>query len=244
MADKNILIENVHLGHRKRLRDKFLRSGFDSFDPHQILEMILFYTCPRKDTNELAHLLLKKFGSISDVFDADIENLIKIPGITENTAILFKIITNSSMIYTNNKAISTIYDSYTKIKNMFIPLYSGITTEQFMIACFNNNLKLVDCKVIFTGQVSTSAVDTRKIVEYILGCKSTLVAFAHNHPNGELSASAADVQSTRIINSTLKCLGISLLDHIIIAQNSAISMRDKGILTAFDWFFITYIERN
>jgi len=82
----------VHEGHRKRLKERFLREGLDSFEQHQVLELLLFFSIPRKDTNELAHTLLNRYGSLSGVFEADPKDLATTPGIGENSAILLSLI--------------------------------------------------------------------------------------------------------------------------------------------------------
>ncbi len=224
----------THEGHRQRMKKRFLRTGFEAFEPHQILEMILFYTCPRKDTNEMAHMLINKFGNIANVFEADINQLTSVNGITENTAILFKIITNSVSVYYDTKSRSMVYDSSSKLKNLFAPCFIGLSQEQFRVACFDNNLRLIENKVLFTGNVSYSYVSTRTVVEFILGCHSSLVVFAHNHPKSEPTPSPQDVRTTRMINEVLKGLGIKLIDHIIVGEVSQVSMRDTAVLNIFD----------
>lgn len=230
MSDK----KNIHEGHRARMRKRFREIGFEGFNDHEILEMLLFYTCPRKDTNELAHILLNKFGSISAVLDADYEELVKIKNITENTAILFKMIPKFLPIYYNSRHDGIVYNNSDKLKELFKPYYVGLTHEEFRMACFDNNLHLLSNVLISTGAPSYAPVDTRKIVEEALRTKAASVAISHNHPRSDMLASPEDMNATRQINTILKSLDIMLLDHIIVIENSAASLRQLGHMTLFD----------
>ena len=231
MGNNNV---NLHDGHRARMRKRFRETGFDGFEEYQIIELLLFYTCPRKDTNELAHTLINKFGSLAGIFDASYEDLTSISGVSENTAILFKIIPKCLPVYYNSRSDGMVYDNSDKLKNLFKPYFVGLTHEEFRIACFDNNLHLLSNILISTGGPSSSPFDMRKIAEEIFRTKASSVAVAHNHPKGIPNPSADDVCSTRFINQTLKALGVSLLDHIIIGERSDASIRQLGYMNVFD----------
>ncbi len=226
--------DNIHSGHRKRMRNRFLETGFNGFEPHQVIEMLLFYTCPRKDTNELAHRLINRFGSIASILDADVSELVAVSGITENTAVLFKIITKILPLYYNTRTENIVIDSTEKLKEMFIPCFVGLDHEEFRVACFDNNLKLIANKMLFSGSVSASAVNTRMIVEFVIKSKSSMVAFAHNHPKGSAAPSTNDIRTTRMVNDIFRGLGITLMDHIIVGEVNVVSMRENTCLTIFD----------
>ena len=127
-----------------------------------------------------------------------------------------------------------VYDNSDKLKNLFKPYFVGLTHEEFRIACFDNNLHLLSNILISTGGPSSSPFDMRKIAEEIFRTKASSVAVAHNHPKGIPNPSADDVCSTRFINQTLKALGVSLLDHIIIGERSDASIRQLGYMNVFD----------
>lgn len=226
--------DNIHSGHRQRMRSRFLETGFAGFEPHQVIEMILFYTCPRKDTNELAHRLINHFGSVAGILDADVSELTAISGITENTAVLFKIITKTLPLYYNTRTENIVIDSTAKLKELFIPYFVGLDHEEFWVACFDNNLKLISNKMLFSGSVSASAVNTRTVVEFVIKSKSSMTAFAHNHPKGSAAPSTEDIRTTRMVNDIFKGLGITLMDHIIVGAANTVSMRESTCLTIFD----------
>ncbi|MCM1024247.1 MAG: hypothetical protein NC395_09335 [Prevotella sp.] len=230
-GDKKV---NLHEGHRARMRERFRKSGFKDFNDHQIIELLLFYTCPRIDTNELAHTLMNKFGSIAGVFDASYEDLVSVKGISENTATLFKIIPGFLPIYYNSRSDGKVYDDLEKLKELFKPHFVGLTHEEFRLACFDNNLRLVSNVLISAGSPSSSPFEMRKITEETFKAKSSYIAIAHNHPKGVPSPSDEDVSATRIINTAMKNLGISLLDHIIVGERSVVSMREMAYINVFD----------
>ena len=119
------MAENIHKGHRERVRQKFLKSGFESFADHEKLELLLFYSIPRKNTNELAHSLLSHFKTLSGVFDADIGALMEIDGVTESTAILLKLILSFSREYVNSGNERILLGSTKALCEYFKGLYIG-----------------------------------------------------------------------------------------------------------------------
>ena len=206
------MADNVHKGHRERVRKKFIKTGFTGFADHEKLELLLFYSRPRIDTNAIAHNLIDKFKTIGGVFDADFDMLKEVDGVDEATAVLLKMI----------PALSKEY-----VKNQFL----GENVENVRIACVDDKLRLVDCAVISEGTPGTVAVNIRKIVEFTYKNKCESIIIAHNHPNGDLIPSDEDIKATSDLFRTLKPVGIMLLDHIIVAGGQAISLKESGAFT-------------
>ena len=225
---------NLHEGHRARMRERFRKSGFSDFNEHQIIELLLFYTCPRIDTNELAHVLVNKFGTIAGIMDASYEDLTAVQGGSENTATLFKIISSFLPIYFNSRSDGTVYDNTDKLKTLFRPQFVGLTHEQFRLACLDSNLRAVSNVLISEGSPNSSPFEMRKIVEETFKAKSVNVVIAHNHPKGLPAPSEEDIASTRYISTALRALGVTLLDHIIVGERSAASMREMSYINVFD----------
>lgn len=225
---------NLHEGHRARMRERFRQSGFDDFNDHQIIELLLFYTCPRIDTNELAHTLVNQFGSIAGIFDASFEDLIAVKGISENTATLFKIIPKFLSKYYNSRSDGKVYDNVKMLKDFFKPHFIGLTHEQFRLACFDSNLRVISNVLIAEGSPDSSPFEMRKIVEEAFKAKSSHVAIAHNHPKGTPMPSESDIAATRYIGTTLKAVNIELIDHIIVGERSAVSMKEMAYINIFD----------
>ncbi len=218
--------DHLHDGHRDRVKDKFLENGFTKETPtHEILELVLFYSVPRKDTNELAHKLLNEFGSLSGVLNARPEQLMKFPGITKNTAVLFKMILEISRVYNTEVASDrNVFKSSEEIGEYIFSQFVGVTDERFGLLSLSNNGKLLSYDIVSVGDISSVGTSTRKVIEIVLRSRATTVVIAHNHPGGLALPSAADLETTKRINEALKHIGVHLYDHIIVADGDFVSL--------------------
>jgi DNA repair protein RadC len=227
MADEN----SIHGGHRNRMKTRYLRDGLDTFEDHTVLELLLYYTIPRQDVNELAHRLINTFGSLHSVFDAEVSDLVKVNGIGENTALLIKLTMDINRRCLISK-ISARKDIYFKeselVGEYFKPYFSGEKEEKVYVACLDAQLKLIKCRKLFDGGINSAVVSTRKIIETALADKATNIIMAHNHPTGLAIPSYDDRDTTVRIAKALKAVEIRLLDHFIIAGDEFVSMHDSG----------------
>ena len=226
---------NLHNGHRERVKKKFLEQGFSDATPkHEILELILFFSVPRKDTNELAHQLLNKFGSLSGVLNAPVSELIKFPNITENTAALFKIIMEAARIYnTESVSKSTVFTSIEEIGTYLLGRFAGITEEQFSVVSLDNKGKFIAYDVLSKGDIRTVGVSSRRVIEIMLERRAGMVVLAHNHPGGVALPSDGDLETTKRIGEALSHIGVRLFDHIVIADGDFVSFRQSKQLLDF-----------
>ena len=216
-----------------RLRDRFRKDGcdLDHFEPHNTLELLLFYCAPQKDTNELAHLLIDEFGSISGVFDASYEELIKVNGVGEYTATCLKMIPALFRVYEQDRVKDeVVLDSAEKAGRYFVPKFIGRTEELVFVACLDSECKVKCCEVVNHGTVSAATVNVRKIAEYAMKYNATNVIIAHNHPYGLAVASPEDIMTTDAIYYALQLIGIDLTDHIIVAKDKAVSLAEIGVI--------------
>lgn len=219
-----------HDGHRKRLKARFIKSGLDDFEPHNVLELLLFYSVPRKDTNPLAHRLINRFGSLSGVFDAKPEELMKVDGITENTAVLISMVPQVARKYLEDKAeAKNVIGSFFDIGTYLMPKFVGRTVETVMLASLDNKNKIVSCSIVAEGESDRANLSKRKIMEEAMRVDATRVILAHNHPRGFAVPSAEDIYLTEEIYSLLKTVGIELVDHIIFAEDDFVSLAASGI---------------
>jgi DNA repair protein RadC len=187
----------LHTGHRKRLKNRFLEEGLDSFEPHQVLELLLFFSIPRRDTNEIAHKLLKKFGSLSGVFEADIKELVKVEGIGENSAFLISMIPQLSRRYLNDKwRDKPELNSSSKAGEYAISLFAGRTYEVFYVICLDAQNRVNYAALVHEGTINEAPIYPRIIVETALRHKANSVILAHNHPGGSLNPSRGDIEAT------------------------------------------------
>ena len=221
----------MHEGHRKRLKMRFLKEGLDSFEPHQVLELLLFYSIPRKDTNELAHKLLERYGSLSGVFDADIKDIVKVPGIGENTAFLLNLIPHLARRYHNDKwGPKPELNSSTKAGNYAISLFAGRNYEAFFIICLDAQNRVNYSELVHEGTINEAPVYPRLLVEAAIRHKANSVILAHNHPGGTLTPSRADIEATKTICTALESISIKVIDHIIVCGDKYYSFAENGRL--------------
>lgn len=222
-------MENLHEGHRKRMKERFIKSGLDDFAPHNILELLLFYSIPRGDTNPVAHRLIDTFGSLSGVFDATPEELAKVDGVGENSAILISMIPQIARKYLEDKAdTANIVGGCSDIGAFLLPKFVGRTNEAFMMVSIDNKNKIISCSVVAEGTVDSAKVSRRKIMEEAMKVKATRVILAHNHPCGVAVPSSEDVVMTKEIGRLFAQVGIELVDHIIVANDDYVSMAASG----------------
>ena len=222
-------MENLHEGHRKRMKERFIKSGLDDFAPHNILELLLFYSIPRGDTNPVAHRLIDTFGSLSGVFDATPEELAKVDGVGENSAILISMIPQIARKYLEDKAdTANIVGGCSDIGAFLLPKFVGRTNEALMMVSIDNKNKIISCSVVAEGTVDSAKVSRRKIMEEAMKVKATRVILAHNHPCGVAVPSSEDVVMTKEIGRLFDQVGIELVDHIIVANDDYVSMAASG----------------
>ena len=226
----------VHDGHRNRLKSRFLSQGLSGFEDHNILELLLFFSVPRSDTNEIGHRLLKTFGSISNVFDAPVEALCKVEGVGEHSATLIKLIPELCRVYNIDKAENIkIINSTDDAGRYFIPRFIGKTTEEVHIMLLDDKKRLIKAEVITKGTISAAAISVRKIVDAAISNNATGVILAHNHPGGVAIPSPNDVAVTRKIYLALNSIDITLHDHIVVAGDDYVSLRESGNFADFDY---------
>lgn len=223
--------ESVHSGHRQRLRERFLKSGLDSMEDHTALELLLCYAIPRRDVNQLAHELLTTFGSLSAVLDADQSALEQVPGVGENAAVLLRLIPamNRRYLIDRNKNVKQVYLRTThQTGTFFLPFFYGAREEKVYAAFLDDHCRLLDCREMFQGDVSSTPVQARKLVEAALKLRATNIVLAHNHPEGQAVPSREDKESTLALRSALAAVQLQLVDHIVVAGEEFVSMEECG----------------
>lgn len=220
---------SIHKGHRERLKARFLEEGLDNFTDIQVLELLLFYSIPQKDTNPVAHALLERFGSLSRVLEADVEELKKVPGISDHSATLLHLVTEVGRYYQVDCAqrveVLTTLDA---CGNYLVPHFFGRNRETVFLLCLDAKCKVLGCKEVGEGSVNSASISVRKIVETALSANATTVILAHNHPSGVAVPSAEDFLTTKRIYAALDAMEIHLADHIIVAEGDYVSMIQSG----------------
>ena len=209
----------THDGHRERLRSRFLNSP-DSLEEHEILELVLFYSIPRKNTNEIAHNLLNRFGSIKGVLDADINAITEIKDVGKKTALHIKSIAKLLSKYAISEQKSDgLLRSPTALTLFMKNLFVGTQNESSYILLFDNSKRLITCEKIGEGFSMEHNLSLRKAVLSAITSNATSAILVHNHPNGKAIPSRDDLYATNKAKMTLDALGITLMEHFIVADN-------------------------
>lgn len=223
--------QHSHHGHRQRLKTRFLNDGLDSFEMHNVLELLLFYACPRIDTNEIAHELLEKFGSISEVFDASIEDLKEVARISDHAAVLIKLIPDIARIYQQDKSNKdTPLDNHDKMGEFLVPKFIGRKNEVVFLVCLDSSCHAISCDMLFEGSVGDVSLNIREIAKQTIKYNCNNIIIAHNHPRGLAIPSKDDIIATRAVIEGTRALGITLLDHIIVANQDYCSLANNGYI--------------
>ncbi len=209
----------MHEGHRARMRDRFMANrSFSGFSEFEFLEMLLYYSKPRGDTNPCAHELIDRFGTVKDVFEASVDELCGVRGMGESSAILIKMITEGMRRYAADLfADVERYDCMSKVRNYLYRLFLGMPCERLYILLFNDRMNLLDCVLLSEGSVNSSNVPMRLLVEQVVQKKATGIILAHNHPNGVAVPSSTDLEITDQIKAFLDTMDATLIEHFIVS---------------------------
>jgi DNA repair protein RadC len=217
--------------HRQRLKQKFSESGIDAFHDYEVLELLLSYAIPRRDVKPLSKELLREFGSLKGIVDADAGSLEKINGISSHTAILIKLIKEMGTLYLKEKAKERPQINCTsELLNYCKTYMGGLKDEQFCVIYLNAQNRITEIEAIGEGIVNQAVVYPRKVLENALKQKASAIILVHNHPSGHVRPSDADVRLTKTIQETARILDIIVHDHIIIGENSFFSFREEGLI--------------
>lgn len=221
---------STHEGHRQRLKRRFLQSGLDGFDEAHVLELLLFYAIPRRDTAPLAKALLEEFGSLANVLEAPPEILGMVPGVGENAAALICLTTALSRYYlTRRVATGNVLHTVELCGEYLLPRFYGLRDEVVCALSLDGRCKVLSCRILCRGSINTTGVSIRRIVEFALATGATSMVLAHNHPSGIALPSGDDVETTHRVAAALDAVGVALADHIIIAGDDYISLAQSGL---------------
>jgi DNA repair protein RadC len=223
--------KNVHNGHRQRLKDAALAGGLVGMSSYQVLELLLFYAVPFRDTNELAHTLIDHFGSLSAVLDADYDRLVAVPGVGPHAAALLTLMPDFFRCYNTDSVAETAQFLNGDQARRFVKgLFIGKTYEEFYLICLTGSYRLIKAELLNRGSLSEVTVYPRVAVEKALLHKAKYVILAHNHPGGVVQPSADDLAVTQKISALLGALSITVLDHFLVVGDDCFSFREKGLI--------------
>ena len=221
----------IHDGHREKMRQRFLKSGLESFADHEALELLLYYAIPRRDTNPIAHALMERYGSLSAVLSAPPEDLKNVEGIGDSGAVLLRLVAQlCQKARLADAERETVLSSVDRVGAYLLDRFSGERNEVIYQLCLDRKGRLLACKRLGEGGVASADLDIRRLMENALITNASTVVLAHNHPSGIALPSQEDYASTERARRALETIGVRLTDHIIVADGDFVSMADSGYL--------------
>lgn len=226
--------KNLHAGHRQRLRDRYRKNGLDGFAEHEVLELLLFYGIPYQDTNPIAHRLIDRFGSLADVLDAPVEELVKVKGIGENTALLLKLLPDVYRRYLRSSQTQSRFAGPQDAIDYLRTLFVGRQHEYVGLLLLDSRSHLLFCDMIDEGTAITANIYIKRLVQKAVQYDAVYAYLAHNHPSGDLLPSRQDLEATREVAAALKNVEVMLVDHVIFAGNDYVSLYQSGLLRQLD----------
>lgn len=223
----------IHKGHRERLRKKFLEHGIECLEDHEVLELILFFSLKRGDTNPIGHALLDTFGSLQAVLDASYEDLKKCPKVGAHSATLIKLFQGVAKRYLlpTEKTVRILTSK--AAAEYAIAMLQGAPNETLYLLCLNMKYQLIHKERVTEGTIDSVPIYPRRIAEICLRHGASRIILAHNHPTGNPTPSRRDIETTMEIVRALGPLGIVLCDHIIVSGAEYYSFNDRQQNTGF-----------
>ena len=220
---------SVHSGHRQRVRERFLKNGLSTFEKHEALELLLYYCVPRIDTNELAHRLIERFKTVGRVLHASPEELMSVEGVGENTATYLSLL-NELVRYVGVERVmemeylTSVEDCAAYLKELFV----GMNHEAVYLLCLDAKMTVIGHYLICEGTVVSADIPVRSVVSKAISSNAVYTVLAHNHPGGLAIPSVEDEDATAYIETLLRGVGVTLLDHIIVSDNDYVSLKNKS----------------
>lgn len=222
-----------YLGHRQRLKERFLTDNGRTMPDYELLELLLTIAIPRKDVKPLAKELIKKFGSFADVINANQNDLLEF-GLTLNTITIFKIVVAAAVKMSWQELSSrdeSVLSNFDYMLDYCRTAMARLDIEEFRVLFLNAKLQIIKEEVMQRGTVNHVAVHPREVVKAALDCGAVSIVLFHNHPGGKANPSGDDREVTKQIVEALRPLNIKVQDHIIITKDNYFSFRTAGLLS-------------
>jgi DNA repair protein RadC len=226
-------------GHRKRLREKFIKSGLSGFHDYEIVELLLSLGTPRKDCKQQAKEAIKKFKTLRGVLEAPSEELQQIDGIGAHSAFGIKLMQAVAREFLKEKIIDKpIYKSSKEIFDYLYHSMRDLKKEIFKVIYLNSQNQIIETEDIFEGTINSSAISTREVIESAIKYNAASLIFVHNHPSGNPEPSQSDKEITRDLVYAGSIMRIRVLDHIIIGNNRYFSFTGEGLIEEYELDFL------
>lgn len=218
---------SIHDGHRERMRQRIKKEGMDSFQPHEVLEALLYYCIPRGNTNPIAHSLIKRYKTVAGVLAASPIELREFEGVGENVVFFLSMLNQVSRYLNLERSVSgsstTMLDP-ARYRSYMTSLFDGLSAEVAYLLCLNSNGELIGHYKVGEGDTISTPIPIRKIIEVVMTSNATAIILAHNHPSGIVIPSDEDIAATQAMEKLLMELNIYLIDHLIICKDKFVSV--------------------
>lgn len=233
MADKP---KHRHTGHRERMKAEFLARGLEGWPDHRVLELLLFYTIPQGDVNDLAHELVERFGSLAGVLDASVEELKKVKGVGDHTAVFLRMLPAVLGRYQGARTrLSAIINSPEEAYAWLEPYFFGARNEMVYVLCMDGKRQVLGVRKVAEGSIELAEVNTRRIAEEAIGLRAAQIYVAHNHVSNLAIPSQADWLTTDTLRGALRPIGIELIDHLVFVDGDMVSLKDSEHLKSLQY---------
>ena len=225
--------DSLHSGHRARMREKLSRHGREVFHTHELLEMLLFYAIPYKNTNDLARSLLLRFGTLDGIFSATREELMTVKGIGPKIAdLLISVGKISCLDIHRDKPEPLAFHDYAELGSFFVEYFGESDRYGIAVMMLNNKMEMVACERVYECDFDSARVKPEPFIDMAVRSNAAVAVIAHNHPFGPKFPTPGDVASNTLVSSALCRAGISLLEHYIISGREFVGFM-KHLDTAF-----------
>jgi DNA repair protein RadC len=237
--------EEGHRGHRKRLREKFLKSGLSGFHDYEIVELLLSLGTPRKDCKQSAKEAIRKFQNLRGVLEAPVEELEQIPDIGAHSAFGIKLVQEVAREFLKAKILDKPF--YRSSQEVFDYLYHsmrGLKKEVFKVLYLSSQNQIINTVDLSEGTINSSSVSPREVIEGALKSNAAAIIFVHNHPSGAVEPSTSDRSLTRELVYAGRIMRLKVLDHIIIGENKYYSFAGEGLIEEYETDFLNQMLRG
>ncbi len=231
--------DDTVLGHRKRLREKFIKSGLAGFHDYEIIELLLSLGTPRKDCKPQAKEAIKKFKSLRGVLEASPEELQQIDGIGHHSAFGVKLVQEVAREFLKEKILDKpVYKSAEEIFDYLYHSMRDLKKEVFKVIYLNSQNQIIDTANLFQGTMSSGSVSPREVIESAIKYNAVALIFVHNHPSGNPEPSKSDKELTKDLVYAASIMRIKVLDHIIIGNDRYFSFAGEGLIEEYELDFL------
>ena len=225
-----------HTGHRERMKAEFLARGLEGWPDHRVLELLLFFTIPQGDVNDLAHELVERFGSLAGVLDASVEELKKVKGVGDHTAVFLRMLPAVLGRYQGARTrLSAVINCPEEAYAWLEPYFFGARNEMVYVLCLDGKRQVLGVRKVAEGSIELAEVNTRRIAEEAIGLRAAQIYVAHNHVSNLAIPSQADWLTTDTLRGALRPIGIELIDHLVFVDGDMVSLKDSEHLKGLQY---------